>query len=65
MLQIGFCFEQRTFALRHFFATDRQKSMNMDLLGQGKTCRVEHAGPKERVEVGDVLPDEVMDLGIW
>ena len=32
--------------------------------GQRETGRLEHAGPEQRVEVRDVLADEVMDLHV-
>ena len=38
--------------------------MNVDGLRQLESSRLQHGGPEERVEVGDVLADEVVNLAI-
>ena len=38
--------------------------MDVDLLRQVEAGRLQHGGPEERMEVGDVLADEVVDLGL-
>ena len=50
--------------LRHLLAVDGQEAVDVDLLRQAEAGRLEHRRPEERVEIGDVLADEVVDFGL-
>ena len=52
------------FALGHFLFVDGQESVDMDKRGQGVTGGLEDPGPKQRMEVGDVFADEMVDFGL-
>ena len=54
----------RPLALGHFFAIDGEKAMDVNEGREGVASRFEDTRPEEGVEVGDVLADEMMDLGV-
>jgi hypothetical protein len=55
---------KRPLALGHLLAVHGEEAVDVYLPGQIEAGRLEHAGPEERVEVGDVLADEVMHLAV-
>ena len=64
MLEISRCLDESPFAFRHLLAIDRQESMNVDFAGQVESCRFQHAGPEQSVEVRNVFTDKMMNLGL-
>src|SRR3954464_8009832 len=62
MFGVGGRLDEGPAALAHFLAADRQKAVDMDPGRQLEFGGMEHAGPEEGVEVGDVLADEMMNL---
>ena len=48
-------------ALGHLLAVDGHEAVGVDVIGhaEGLAGKVQHGGPEERVEVDDVLADEV------
>ena len=62
MLQIRFGADERALALGHLFAAHGQKTVDVDLGRQAESGHFQHARPEQRVEVGDVLANEVMDF---
>ena len=64
VFQVGRCRDERALALGHLFAADGQETVNVDLGRQIETGGFQHAGPEQRVKIGDVLADEVMDFGL-
>ena len=50
--------------LRHLLAVDVQEAVDVDERRQVEAGGLEHRRPEQRVEVGDVLADEVVDLGL-
>ena len=59
--------DARTAALRHFFAVHRHEAVCVHMVGraEGLAGKVQHRRPEERVEVDDVLADEVDLLGVF
>ena len=64
MLKIGSPRNKGSVALRHFLTVYGQKTMYVHLVRQGKSCRFQHAWPKQRMEIGDVLANEMVNLAI-
>src|SRR4051812_234035 len=65
MLEVSARTNERALALRHLLAVDGEKSVDVNLSRQAVAGGLEHAGPEQRVEIGDVLADEVVDLAIF
>ena len=53
----------RAARFRHFLATDRNEAMNKHIVWHFHACKMQHRRPEQRVEVGNVLADEVILLG--
>ena len=64
MFEVGRGAHERASRFRHLLAVDREETVDMNLLGQAEAGRLEHGGPEQRVEIGDVLADEVVDFGV-
>ena len=64
MIQIGAGHHKGALALGHLLAIDGQESVDVHLRRQVEPRRLEHAGPEQRVEVGDVLADEMVHFGV-
>ena len=56
--------DERALALRHLLAVDGEEAVDVDFRRQVVAGRLQHAGPEQRVEVRDVLADEVVNLAI-
>ena len=52
-----------TARLRHLLAADGNEAMHEDIVRHLQSGEVQHRRPEQRVEVGDVLADEVVLLG--
>ncbi len=63
MFQVGRGLDEGAFGLGHFPSIDGQESVDVHLVGQVEPGGLEHRGPEQGVEVGDVLSDEVVDFG--
>jgi hypothetical protein len=52
-------------ALAHLVAAQRDEAVHEDVVGRAAAREVQHRGPEQRVEVRDVLADEVhlLDVG--
>ena len=64
VLEIRRAHDKRAFGLRHFLATDGEESVNVHFRRQIAAGRLQHARPEQRMKVGDVLTDEMMNLGL-
>ena len=56
--------DQRAARLGHLLAVQRQVAVHVQPGRPLEARDLEHRGPEQRVEVDDVLPDEVADLGV-
>ena len=63
VVEIGPCLDERPARLRHFLSVDGQEAMGIDAGRSPKARAFEHRRPEQRVEVHDVLADEVVQLG--
>ncbi len=62
MFQVGGRLDERPLALRHLLAADGQETVDVDFRRQLEAGGLQHAGPEQRVEIGDVFADEVVDF---
>ena len=63
MLEIRGPHDEGALALGHLLAAHGEKPVDVHLRRQAEAGRLQHAGPKERMEVRDIFADEVMNLG--
>ena len=56
--------DERAARLRHLLAVDRQEAVREDRRRRPVAGAREHRGPEQRVEIDDVLADEVVHLGV-
>ena len=63
MIQIGAGLDEGAAGLGHLLAVDGEKTVAPHRRGQPEAAAVEHGRPEQGVEVGDVLADEVVQLG--
>src|SRR3954468_17048602 len=64
MLQIGARAYERALALRHLFAIDGEETVDVNLFWQVVSGRLQHSRPEQRVEIRNVLANEVVDFAI-
>ena len=64
VLEVRRRFDERAPPFRHLLAIDGEKTVHMNPFRNRVPRRLQHARPEERVEVHDVLADEVVDLAI-
>ena len=64
MVEIGARLDEGAGALRHLLAVDGQEAVDEDTRRHAEARPVQHRGPEQGVEVGDVLADEVIELDI-
>ncbi len=64
VLQVGAHGDERAAALGHLLAVDGEMAVHLHRVGPLEAGHLEHGGPEERVEVDDVLADEVDDAGV-
>src|SRR5436190_4390211 len=64
MLEIRACANERALALRHLFAVDSEKAVDVNLGRQTAAGRLQHSRPKQRVKVSDVLADKMVNLAV-
>ena len=62
VLQVRRGADERPFRFRHLLAVDGEEAVDVDLRRQAESGRLQHGRPEERVEIGDVLADEMVDL---
>ena len=63
MLEVGRSLNERPTSLGHFFAIHSEEPMNVDFFRQAQPRRFQHGGPEQRVEIGNVFPDKMMNFG--
>ena len=62
VVEVGATEDEGAPRLGHLLAVHREPTVDLDARGGGVPGGVEHGGPKQRVEVDDVLADDVDDL---
>ena len=63
MLEVRRRADEGALRLRHLLPVDGEEAVDVDLRRQAETGRLQHRRPEKRVEIRDVLADEVMDFG--
>ena len=63
VVEVGPGQDEGATGLRHLLTVDGEEAVDPHLRRQGEPGGLEHCRPEEGVEVGDVLADEVVDLG--
>src|SRR6516164_5432289 len=62
MLQVSCSADGDALTLGHLLAADIEKTMDVNLRRQFETGCLQHAGPKKRMEISNVLADEMMNF---
>ena len=64
VVEVGARGDERAARLRHLLAVDGQEAVHEHARRRAEAGAVQHRGPEQRVEVDDVLADEVVQLGV-
>src|SRR5204863_9771644 len=64
MFQIGARANECALALRHLFAIDGEEAVDVNLFWQVVSGRLQHSRPEQRVEICNVLANDVVDFAI-
>ena len=64
VFEVGRGLDESALRLRHLSSIDGQETVDVHFRRQVEAGGLEHGRPEQRVEVGDVLADEVVHLGL-